>query len=74
MKKYTVAVLGATGAVETFTPKEVCLGIVTITLLAFIAAGSAGKHTNTWVNIKTKENKISRIDICNPGLFRYELA
>ena len=32
-------VLGATGAVETFSPKEVCLGILTITLLAFIAAG-----------------------------------
>lgn len=33
------AVLGATGAVEAFSPREVCLGIVTITLLAFIAAG-----------------------------------
>lgn len=32
-------ILGATGAVEAFTPREVCLGIVTITLLAFIAAG-----------------------------------
>ena len=32
-------VLGATGAVEAFTPREVCLGILTITLLAFIAAG-----------------------------------
>lgn len=32
-------ILGATGAVETFSPTEVCLGIVTITLLAFIAAG-----------------------------------
>ena len=32
-------ILGATGAVEAFSPKEVCLGIVTITLLAFIAAG-----------------------------------
>ena len=32
-------ILGATGAVEAFPPKEVCLGIVTITLLAFIAAG-----------------------------------
>ena len=26
------------------------------------------------VLIKTKENKISHIDICEPGLFRYELA
>ena len=30
---------GAVGAVEAFTPREVCLGILTITLLAFIAAG-----------------------------------
>ena len=32
-------ILGATGAVEAFSPREVCLGIVTITLLSFIAAG-----------------------------------
>ena len=32
-------ILGATGAVEAFSPKDVCLGILTITLLAFIAAG-----------------------------------
>ena len=32
-------ILGATGAVEAFTPREVCMGILTITLLAFIAAG-----------------------------------
>ena len=32
-------ILGAVGAVEAFTPREVCLGILTITLLAFIAAG-----------------------------------
>ena len=32
-------ILGATGAVEAFTPREVCLSILTITLLAFIAAG-----------------------------------
>ena len=32
-------ILGATGAVESFSPKEVCMGILTITLLAFIAAG-----------------------------------
>lgn len=32
-------ILGATGAVEYFTPGEVCMGILTITLLAFIAAG-----------------------------------
>ena len=32
-------ILGATGAVETFSPSEVCRGIMTITLLAFMAAG-----------------------------------
>lgn len=32
-------ILGATGAAETLSPGEVCLGILTITLLAFIAAG-----------------------------------
>lgn len=32
-------ILGATGAVESFSPREVSLGILTITLLAFIAAG-----------------------------------
>lgn len=32
-------ILGATGAVTTLTPQEVCLGIITISLLAFLAAG-----------------------------------
>ena len=32
-------ILGATGAVEHFSPNEVCTGILTITLLAFTAAG-----------------------------------
>lgn len=32
-------ILGATESVEYFTPNEVCMGIVTIILLAFIAAG-----------------------------------
>lgn len=32
-------ILGAAGAVEAFSPSEVCTGILTITLLAFIAAG-----------------------------------
>lgn len=32
-------ILGATGTAEAFSPKEVCLGIITITLLAFTAAG-----------------------------------
>ena len=32
-------ILGATGTVEYFSPNEVCMGILTITLLAFVAAG-----------------------------------
>lgn len=32
-------ILGAAGAVEVFSPREVCMGILTITLLAFTAAG-----------------------------------
>jgi len=32
-------ILGAAGAVEAFSPREVCLGILSITLLAFVAAG-----------------------------------
>ena len=32
-------ILGAAGAVEVLTPREVCTGILTITLLAFVAAG-----------------------------------
>ena len=32
-------ILGATGEVTQFSPNEVCMGILTITLLAFIAAG-----------------------------------
>lgn len=32
-------ILGATGAVESLSPNAVCMGILTITLLAFIAAG-----------------------------------
>ena len=32
-------ILGATGAVESLTPREVCLGVISVTLMAFIAAG-----------------------------------
>ena len=32
-------ILGATGTVVAISPSEVCMGILTITLLAFIAAG-----------------------------------
>ena len=32
-------ILGATGAAESLSPREVCFGILSITLLGFIAAG-----------------------------------
>jgi len=32
-------ILGATKVVESLTPREVCLGVLSITLMAFIAAG-----------------------------------
>lgn len=32
-------ILGATGTVSSFSPREVCIGILTVTLLAFIVAG-----------------------------------
>lgn len=32
-------ILGVTGAVQTLTPAEVCMGILSITVMAFIAAG-----------------------------------
>lgn len=32
-------ILGVTGAVETLTPYEVCTGVISVTLMAFIAAG-----------------------------------
>lgn len=32
-------ILGATGTVSHFSPREVCLGILTVTLLAFTVAG-----------------------------------
>lgn len=32
-------ILGATGTAETLSPTEVCMGVLTITLLAFVAAG-----------------------------------
>lgn len=32
-------ILGATGAVSALTPREVCLGIISVTIMAFIAAG-----------------------------------
>lgn len=32
-------ILGAVGVAESFTPAEVCTGILTVTLMAFLAAG-----------------------------------
>ena len=37
-------ILGATDTVEYFSPQEVCTGILTITLLAFIAAGMTANY------------------------------
>lgn len=34
-------ILGANGTVSSFTPGEVCMGILTVTLMAFIAAGAS---------------------------------
>lgn len=38
-------ILGACGAIDTLTPGEVCKGILTVTLLAFIAAGISVVYT-----------------------------
>lgn len=38
-------ILGAVGVIESLTPGEVCLGILTITLLAFVAAGITVVYT-----------------------------
>ena len=37
-------ILGATGAVESLAPGEVCMGILSITLMAFIAAGTTAVY------------------------------
>ncbi|MBR4086559.1 MAG: DUF3021 family protein, partial [Clostridia bacterium] len=38
-------ILGATGAVKALTPREVCLGVISVTLMAFIAAGVTAVYT-----------------------------
>ena len=38
-------ILGATGVIDTLTPWEVCKGILSITLMAFIAAGITTIYT-----------------------------
>ena len=47
-------ILGATGAAESLTPKEVCLGILSITLLAFIVAGMTAIYQTEWLPLPTK--------------------
>lgn len=39
------ACLGSAGVVEALTPAEVCRGILSVTLMAFIAAGITGIYT-----------------------------
>ncbi len=39
-------ILGATGTAESLSPSEVCMGILSITLLAFIAAGMTAIYRN----------------------------
>ena len=46
-------ILGATGAAEAFSPREVCLGIVTITLLSFIAAGMTAIYNQEQLPLPT---------------------
>ena len=38
-------ILGAVGVAESLTPREVCLGIVTVMILAFVVAGSGVVYT-----------------------------
>lgn len=37
-------ILGACGVVTSITPQEVCVGVLTVTLMAFIAAGSTAVY------------------------------
>lgn len=46
-------ILGATGVVEHFTPREVCTGILTITLLAFTAAGMTAVYQMEQIPLPT---------------------
>ena len=46
-------ILGTTGAVEAFSPREVCLGIVTITLLSFITAGMTAIYNQEQLPLPT---------------------
>lgn len=37
-------ILGATGVVQSLTPREVCVGTLTVTVMAFVAAGITAIH------------------------------
>lgn len=37
-------ILGATGTVESLPPDEVCMGVISVTLMAFIAAGATAVY------------------------------
>lgn len=39
------SILGATGVIESLTPNEVCMGVLTVSLMAFIAAGITSIYT-----------------------------
>ena len=47
-------ILGATGAVESLSPTEVCTGILTITVLAFIAASMTAIYQMEQLPLPTK--------------------
>lgn len=38
-------ILGATGEIQTLTPQEVCLGVISSTVMAFLIAGSSAIYT-----------------------------
>lgn len=46
-------VMGATGAVTQFSPNEVCIGILTITLLAFVAGGMTAVYQHEQLPLPT---------------------
>ena len=51
-------ILGATGAAESIPSREVCTGILTIMLLAFIAAGLTGEQYRIITESNTGRYKV----------------
>ena len=49
-------ILGAAGEVSQLTPSEVCLGIITITLLAFLAAGMTAVYVVAIIGLRVAAN------------------